>query len=213
MQRATRLAGRTLGHVAMDYGITVPRDLKRAKGWTGKLMELALGATASTLPEPDFEYIGVELKTLPIGVNGRPRESTYICTVPLATAKRPDWHDSTVKKKLSRVLWVPFEADRGLGIALRRISNPFLWSPDHLQERILRGDWEEFMERIALGELDHINARHGRALQIRPKAANAGAVMRTATASGEPGPTLPRGFYLRSGFTWEILKKVQSSTF
>jgi len=206
MQAAGSLAGRTLGQVAGECGVAIPNDQKRAKGWIGNLMELALGATATSQPEPDFEYIGVELKTLPLNKNGKPRESTYICTVPLAAADGHAWYRSTVRKKLDRVLWVPVEADPGLALSLRRIGNPFIWSPDQAQQEILRTDWEEFMERIVLGELDSIDSRHGKALQIRPKAANAGARTKTPTVAGDTGLTLPRGFYLRTGFTWEVLK-------
>lgn len=206
LHRAGRLAGRTLGQIAGEWGVAVPRDQKRAKGWIGNLMELSLGATASTQPEPDFEYIGVELKTLPVNHNGRPRESTYVCTVPLTLVNGLEWRSSTVKKKLDRVLWVPVEADPALAVASRRIGNPFIWSPDQQQQEALRTDWEEFMERIVLGDLDRIDARHGKVLQIRPKAAHAGARIRTPTASGETGQTLPRGFYLRTGFTWQLLE-------
>lgn len=207
METAGRLAGRTLGQIAGEQGMEVPSDQKHAKGWIGKLMELSLGATAATQPVPDFEYIGVELKTLPINHNGKPRESTYICTVPLTVVSGLEWRRSTVKKKLDRVLWVPVEADPTLAVPSRRIGNPFLWSPDQEQREALRADWEEFMERIVLGELKLINARHGKVLQIRPKAAHAGSRIRTPTTSGEMGLTLPRGFYLRTGFTWEILKR------
>lgn len=209
MENAGRLAGRTLGQIARECGVEVPGNQKRAKGWIGRLMELSLGATASSLPEPDFEYIGVELKTLPVNRRGRPKESTYICTVPLTGINGLEWGQSTVKKKLDRVLWVPVEADNTLSVQSRRIGNPFLWSPDREQLEALRTDWDEFMERIALGELDLIDSRHGRVLQIRPKAANAGARARIPTASGEAGSTLPRGFYLRTGFTWEILKSTK----
>jgi DNA mismatch repair protein MutH len=208
LQRAGRLPGRTLAQIATERGVPVPGDQKRAKGWIGKLMELSLGATAATLPEPDFEHIGVELKTLPLNNNGRPRESTYICTVTLtAVSGGLEWRTSTVKKKLDRVLWVPVEADPGIPIPLRRIGNPFIWSPDRIQQQALRTDWEEFMERIVLGELDRIDARHGKVLQIRPKAANAGTRTRTPDATGETGVTVPRGFYLRTSFTGEILKR------
>lgn len=207
MEVAGRLAGRTLGQVADVLGVVIPNNQKRAKGWIGNLIEVALGATAASQPEPDFQNIGVELKTLPLNKNGRPRESTYICTVPLAAADGHEWHRSTVRKKLNRVLWVPVEADPGLVLPLRRIGNPFIWSPDQIQQEILRTDWDEFMERIVLGELDRIDSRHGKALQIRPKAANAGSRTGTPTNTGDPGLTLPRGFYLRAGFTWEILKR------
>ena len=207
MKRADSLSGQTLGQLARGIDVRVPANQKHAKGWTGELLELALGATAATLPEPDFQYLGIELKSLPVNDNGRPRESTYMCTVPLTGITGLEWENSTLKRKLERVLWVPVEADPSITLCNRRIGKPFLWSPNSCEWSQLRTDWEEFMNFISLGELDKINARHGRVLQIRPKAASAGDRARSINMHGETGKTLPRGFYLRAGFTWEILKK------
>lgn len=206
MGNSARIAGQSLGQIARASGIQVPATQKYAKGWIGELIEISLGATAASLPEPDFQHIGVELKTLPVNKNGRPKESTYICTVPLTATTGLKWSNSTVKKKLERVLWVPVEADPSIVIFNRRIGNPFIWSPEYEQWAALQADWEEFMEYISLGRLDRIDSRHGKVLQIRPKAANSRVRVKMPTATGETGLTLPRGFYLRTGFTGEILK-------
>lgn len=169
-------------------------------------MELCLGATASSRPEPDFQYIGIELKTLPINHIGKPKESTYVCTVPLTVEADISWSGSVVKQKLSRVLWVPVEADASIEFAQRRIGSAFLWSPDPQQEADIRTDWQELMDMIHMGEIDKISSQHGKVLQIRPKAANARALTKTATATGESGFTLPRGFYLRASFTHNLLR-------
>ncbi|MCH7696936.1 MAG: DNA mismatch repair endonuclease MutH [Proteobacteria bacterium] len=205
IDNADRLAGKTLRQIAYEMGLTVPADQSHAKGWIGELMELCLGATASSRPEPDFQYIGVELKTLPINHIGKPKESTYVCTVPLTVEADISWSGSVVKRKLSRVLWLPVEADASIEFAQRRIGSAFLWSPDAQQETDLRTDWQELMDMIHMGEIDKISSQHGKVLQIRPKAVNARALTKTATATGEPGFTLPRGFYLRTSFTHNLL--------
>src|SRR5262245_63735628 len=97
-QRATRLV------------IRVRTQSVRAKGWAGGLIEAALGASASSRSEPDFQLIGVELKTIPVDRAGVPTESTYVCTVPLAGTDDPRWEASKVHLKLRRVLWMPLEA-------------------------------------------------------------------------------------------------------
>ena len=66
MLAASALAGRTLGDIAHEQGVVVPNDLKRAKGWVGELFESALGASAGSRPVPDFEDLGIELKSLPL---------------------------------------------------------------------------------------------------------------------------------------------------
>ena len=207
LTRADAIAGRALGDVAAESGLPVPATTRRGKGWTGTVIEHALGANAGSLPEPDFRLISVELKTIPIGPNRRPLESTYVCTVPLAGDAAPDWQDSNVRRKLARVLWVPFEGDRAIPLPERRIGSALLWSPSDEEESALADDWETLMDRVVLGRVEEISAREGECLQIRPKAANAAARRLAIGASGAKEPTLPRGFYLRAHFTAAILAR------
>lgn len=207
LARANRLAGRTLAELAELAGRPVPEDQRRAKGWPGELIEAHLGATAASLAEPDFQAIGVELKTIPIGRSGRPRESTYVCTVPLTGAHGLTWEASWVRGKLLRVLWLPVEADREIALRDRRVGSALLWSLEPDLEAVLRTDWEELMELVCLGRLDELSARQGTYLQVRPKAANSRSLRWAVGAGGERVLTNPRGFYLRTAFTLEILRR------
>ena len=205
LARAGSLNGKTLRQIAGIIGVPVPQRLVHAKGWIGTLMERFLGACAGSLPEPDFAELGIELKTLPVGKDQRPKESTYICHVPLLPVSNGGWENSLVKRKLSRVLWIPVEADPAIPVAERRIGSPLLWSPDRHQEKTLRHDWEELMEMVMLGNLDQLSARLGKYLQIRPKARDARSLRTGTDAEGHLIKTLPRGFYLRVSFTQQIL--------
>ena len=206
MQNAGGLAGLTLAQLAGRLGVPLPSHPDRAKGWTGALVEKYLGASAASLPEPDFQAIGVELKTLPVNRHGKPAESTYVCTVPVRDVTGMRWESSTVRKKLARVLWVPVESDSVVDFSRRRIGSPFLWSPDPGQEHDLRTDWEEIIELISLGRLEEITSALGNVLQVRPKGMNSAALTPTVDAGGEAGMTLPRGFYLRTSFTRQVLQ-------
>ena len=170
-------------------------------------METALGASAASKPEPDFQLIGVEMKTLPVDAGGKPRESTYVTTVPLHHHTSIDWETSNVRIKLNRVLWVPIESDDGIELGARRIGTPLIWSPNSQEEGDLRADWEELMDMVCLGQLADITAHHGTWLQIRPKAANSHSRRIGIESSGAPVPTLPRGFYLRTRFTERLLQQ------
>ena len=207
LARAERLAGLPLAQVAALLDQRVPPTLHNAKGWVGQLLETALGASAGALPEPDFRHIGVELKTLPLNPQGEPRESTYVCTVPLTGNTGLQWETSWVRRKLARVLWMPVEADPAIPLGERRLGMPLLWSPDPADEAVLRQDWEELMEMVVTGRLDELSARHGTWLQIRPKAANARARCHGYDAEGRLTETLPRGFYLRTAFTRRLLNR------
>ena len=205
LERAERLAGRSMAWVAARAGAAVPEDLRRAKGWIGQVIEAVLGATAGNRAEPDFPHLHVELKTLPVNDDGRPRESTYVCTAPLDGSIEPDWERSWVRGKLSRVLWLPIV---GTGApADRVVGSPLLWSPSDDEDALLRADWEELTGLIAAGELWQIDARRGRALQIRPKAASRSELVWTQDADGRWVRENPRGFYLRPSFTGELLRR------
>jgi DNA mismatch repair protein MutH len=205
LERARAIAGLTLGELAARLARRVPRDLRAHKGWAGELIEQALGASSGSRAAPDFPDLGIELKTLPVSADGRPLESTHVCILTLTDCIGIDWDHCPVRAKLARVLWVPVEGARKRPLAGRRVGNPLLWSPSPDQERRLRIDWEEIMERVGVGELDQVNARHGACLQLRPKAADARSLTPAIGADGARVMTLPRGFYLRAAFTAEIL--------
>lgn len=206
LARCRDLAGLTLAQVAEHLGETVPDDLNRRKGWVGQCIERALGATASARAEPDFQALGVELKTLPVDRRGRPRESTYVCTVPLE-GPAESWQACWLRRKLARVLWLPIQAAPRTPAAARRLGMPLLWSPTPEEEAALRTDWEELMDMVHMGELERITARHGEVLQIRPKAADARALRTAVGADGAPTRVNPRGFYLRPTFTAALLRR------
>jgi DNA mismatch repair protein MutH len=207
LRRAESLAGQRLADLAHALGTQVPADLRRAKGWPGQLVEAWLGASAGSLAEPDFRNLGVELKTIPVGRDGDPLESTYVCTVPLEGACAATWENSWVRRKLARVLWLPMEADRETPLAQRRVGAALLWSLEPDLEAVLRTDWEEIMELVCLGRLAELSARLGVYLQVRPKAANARSLRRSVGADGGSVLTNPRGFYLRAAFTREVLRR------
>ncbi|MFW5968671.1 MAG: MutH/Sau3AI family endonuclease, partial [Persicimonas sp.] len=176
-------------------------------GFVGRLIESALGATAGNRPAPDFEELGVELKTLPIGRDKTPRETTYVCRVPLSDIEEITWEDSRVKKKLDSVLWVPVVAAPEVRVAERRVGQALLWRLEGPYAEALRRDWEEHVETIRLGFIDGVSASDGRYLQIRPKAADASQKTWAPGKDGGQVLSLPRGYYLRREFTAEILRR------
>ena len=205
LERAFALSGKSLAEIADSLGALVPSQLTHAKGWAGQLLEMLLGATAGNLAEPDFQELGIELKTIPLNHKGLASESTYVCIAPLKNTAGLSWENSLVKQKLSRVLWIPILRNINNVLGQQQIGIPYLWSPTSAEEAILRHDWEDLIEMISLGQLEYITARHGEWLQIRPKAANAKALSYGIDEWGNQIATLPRGFYLRAKFTRQLL--------
>ena len=206
LERARTLAGRTLAVIARGEHLEVPADLRRAKGFVGQLVERALGATAGSRAGPDFQVLGVELKTLPVDVRGRPVESTFVCTIPLARVGDIEWLDSPVRAKLRRVLFVPVEGERERPVAERRVGEPFLWSPSADEEADLKFDWDELSGRIGRGDVESVTGHLGRFLQVRPKAADSHARGLARDGDGVAFAALPRGFYLRATFTERVVR-------
>jgi DNA mismatch repair protein MutH len=207
VQRARGLAGLRIGQLAERFSLSAPADLRRAKGFVGALVERALGATAGSRAAPDFEALGIELKTLPVDSRGRALESTFVCTIPLVEIGEVEWLSSRVRRKLNRVLWVPVQGERQIPVPERQIGEPLLWALTAEAEAALRFDWEELAGIIGRGDVESITGHIGRCLQIRPKAADSHARRRGIDADGVGFAALPRGFYLRASFTSEIVRQ------
>ena len=203
LDRANELAGKTFASLSQSLNKKIPANLLTEKGWLGQLLELALGATAGSKPEPDFQHLGIELKTLPLNAQQQPKESTFICTASLPCAN--EWRQSDVWQKLKCILWIPIEADPNIPFSERRIGTPILWRPTTAQEKILQQDWEELTEMLTIGDYQNLTAKVGTYLQMRPKAANSNVLRKAINREGEPQLIVPRGFYLRTIFTKQIL--------
>jgi DNA mismatch repair protein MutH len=174
----------------------------RRKGKVGTLLELLLGASAGSAGEPDFPLLGVELKTIPVDMEGRACESTFVCSLgPLAETDSATWHSSRVRRKLAHVLWVPIVRDP----AGERIGEPLFWRPSAAQEAVLRSDFDDIVGLCAIGQVEQLTARVGLWLQARPKAAHGGVRARAYGPDDEPLEAMPRGFYLRARFTTALL--------
>ena len=203
-ERAAQLSGKRLCDLAAELGVRLGGDALHTKGRTGELVERALGAYAGAASTPDFPDLGIELKTIPLDLGGRPRESTFVCALHVASADEEEWSTSRVRAKLAHVLWVPIETPDHATWSERRVGTPFFWRPTTSQEAVLRADFEELTGLIGVGRIEELTARLGRWLQIRPKAAH-GRIRTVAFGSeGERIATVPRGFYLRPSFTRAI---------
>jgi len=204
--KAQALEGMSLMQLARALSLSMPLNLLKAKGWVGQAIERFLGAESASLPQPDFPSLNIELKTLPLNQKARVMESTYVTHCSLSNIQ-PNWVSSVCYQKLKKVLWIPIEGDKTIPLAQRRIGRYILWSPDAEEMQILAEDWQMLMEMIIRGDIEKIHGSLGRYLHIRPKAANAKVLTHAFNAEGESIKTLPRGFYLRSVLTNQILDK------
>ncbi len=211
LSRAWDLAGLTLGELGSNVRVDVPDEAVRGKGVAGQILEKALGATAGSRPEPDFVGLCVELKTIPLNAAGKPKESTFVCSISLAAMADTDWERSTVLKKLSTVLFVPVEAASDTALRDRRGGRAYLWEPTADERNLLRADWERLAAMIAAGDVTQITGHLGEVLQVRPKAPHGKSRRRAPDEEGAVQWTMPRGFYLRPAFTGAVLTRLRDA--
>jgi DNA mismatch repair protein MutH len=202
MIRASALAQRSVGEIAEALQWDIPRDARKAKGYVGQLIEAALGADPEAGERPDFTTLGIELKTIPMAPNGKPVESTFVCSIDMAGVDRELWEASRLRQRLLRVLWMPVTGARYAPLAERSVGLPVLWSPTDDDEAALRADWERIIGTVSIG--GSITAHVGAVLQARPKAASS-SVRQLSVDDDAMARTLPLGFYLRSAFTQQII--------
>lgn len=205
LKQCAQIEGMSFAQLAYFLNFPIPAVPIKRKGWAGMAVELALGTTAGNRAIPDFVQLGIELKTLPLNKQGTPAESTFVTSISLLTLHQEHWLTSQCYQKLKRVLWLPIEGDKAIPFSERRIGQAILWSPKPEDEQILARDWLELTTLICTGKLEEINATIGEYLQIRPKAANARSVCYGFDSQGNKILTLPRGFYLRSRFTKQLI--------
>jgi DNA mismatch repair protein MutH len=203
---ALALCGCTLGEIAAVLGVVLDGGGARSKGKAGQLLERALGASGGAGAVRDFPGLAVELKSIPVDLEGRPRESTFVCALPLAEADRAVWGASWVRRKLGCVLWLPVITPARSAPAERRIGRAVLWRPTRGQEAVLAADFEEIVGRVGAGRVEELDGRAGRWLQARPKAAHGRVRTVAYGVDEEPIAVLPRGFYLRARFTGALLR-------
>lgn len=202
MVRASALANRTVAEIAQALQWPLPPDPKRAKGFVGQLLEAALGADPLAGELPDFPHLGVELKTVPVGPNGRSVESTFCCSIAMADVDREEWLSSRLRQRLARVLWMPVTGARFAELGERRVGAPVIWSPSAEEDAALRADWETIIGTMA--RLGHVTAHLGNVLQARPKARDS-SVRQLGVDDTGARRLLPLGFYLRAPFTARIV--------
>ncbi|MBQ3774662.1 MAG: DNA mismatch repair protein MutH [Ruminobacter sp.] len=191
MHRVIALNGMTVGELASALNIPLPYNTKNAKGYIGQLAEIALGATAGAKPVQDFINLNVELKTIPLLKNCRPAQNTHVCILEHQHIRNQTFENSNFYNKIKQVLWLPVEGDPSIIFAERHFGTGFLWHPDDRQYRILRDEWEEIMEFIAINGIKSITSDIGENVLLAP--------------CGGTKNNYQYGFYLRKSFTAQII--------
>jgi DNA mismatch repair protein MutH len=157
--------------------------------------------------------LGIELKTVPVGRDLLPMESTAVCHIDPVAIAGESWDTSYTRRKLAKVLFialeVPVQGPNPLAASVgdRRVVAVRLWSPSPDEEALLRADFELFARAyFRLGRAAEITGYLGRVMQVRPKARRATDLRAAFGSDGHPTRIGRCGFYLRPAFICGILR-------
>lgn len=200
------IGGRSIAELAALAGVDLPYGNKTAKGYTGQLTEIFLGATAGNLSLPDLRKLNIEVKTLP--VNGRLQsvESTFICSAELTGSEFVPFRQSALFHKISRVLFIPVLAPAGCRVAQRRILGHFFFTPGEDELLRIEEDYKDFADLVMSGRADEITGDMGNIIQMRPKAASGNSLTPIRNSEGDLLFTRPKAFYLRASYTSKLCR-------
>ena len=204
MDRALELAGRRLDELAT--WLHAPARLGgAARGDVGDHVERLFGLAPNSSPQPDFPIAGIELKTVPLRQRARGwvvKERTTISMIDyVALAAEVDWKGASVRKKLSKILFIFFKWAPGVPLATLVIDSVYLWKPDDRQLSYLEADWNAIHRKVRRAEAHLLSDSDTLVLAATTKARDS----RQRRSQVAPGPPAkPRAFTFKASFVDSI---------
>jgi DNA mismatch repair protein MutH len=120
---------------------------------------------------PELEKAGIELKTIRLKSNGKPREAMSFPGFKYLEIVSQDWEDSSFFEKLeSRFLFVVFMEDEA---GVERLSRVFYWNMPYDDRLEAQRVWEDTKRRVAIDASDLPKGTESHIAHVRPKARNA----------------------------------------
>ena len=202
--KSNKISGIRITDFCKPFNEFFSEKTKKSSGYLGKILEIYLGTSGKNFPIPDFPNLNIELKSLPLNKNMLPKNIVKICSTsffPLET--NYSWETSIVKRKLEKVLWIPFQSDKSVPYHRRRILQPFL-SNLKGYEKIIKEDYENIITLLFLGKLNLISPTLGKYLILKPISSNKN-LTNFLNDKGELIKTNFVGFYINKKFLKKII--------
>lgn len=195
VDRAAAMPGRSFAELATVPGLSEASS-PHTKGRVGVAAEAYFGMEADGLPEPDFRSAGIELKTVPL----RPRndevlvkERAFISMIDYHRLVDEDWATASVRRKLSRILFVYYDWRPRAPLGELVVSDVVLWSPTPELMTAFGQDWRAVRDLVRAGRASEISESHGSVL-----------VAATKGPGGPPSRTQPYSSELARQRAWAL---------
>lgn len=182
-RRFSEFEGQTVAEIAASFGLA--KTSNSQKGFHRQIAVKMLAAGGSSIPELDRS--GIELKTIRLGRNGKPRESMSFPGFKFLDIVNEVWEESSFFEKIEKkFLFVVFEP-----AASREIfRTAFLWNMPYVDRLEAQRVWEDTKRRVAIDASDLPGMTESPVAHVRPKGKD----------GNDKIPTPQGGMYLRQAF-------------
>lgn len=164
-ERFKPFIGMSLGEIAKHFGY----KKKSPKSFTRQLAMRMISNGGDSVPE--LEKAGVELKTVRLTKNGRPREAMSFPGFKPLEIIHEDWENSNFFQRVeSRFLFIVFRQGED---GIERLERAVYWNMPYQDRLEAKRVWEETKQRIIDNVPNLPRSSESNVSHVRPKAKNA----------------------------------------
>ncbi len=176
------------------------RKSKNYKGFKRAIAQLMLSSDGGTIAE--LQMGNIEMKTVALGTNGRPRESMSFPAFNYMEIVNQEWEESEFFERIERkILFVIFQKDAD---GVERFRGAAFWNMPHSDRLEAKRVWEEAKRRIKSGESALPARIESRVAHVRPKAKDGLDKARTPAGTFE----VKKCFWLNNSYIAEVLTPI-----
>jgi DNA mismatch repair protein MutH len=198
LDRLRPLFGLSLGQISQRVALPLPTVLP--KNFKADLIRRVLTGGDSVVPE--LEKSGVEVKTITLSSDNRPREHMSFPGFKFLDIINEDWWESSFCEKLEKkFLFVVFRQD---GTGEQRLLKAGYWNMPYQDRMEAKRVWEDTKRRVAIDATDLPRASESHVAHVRPKARDGND--RIPTPQG--GTHVKQCFWLNRDYIAAVLNKM-----
>ena len=146
----------------------MPADATRRKQAGGDVVEKVLQIAKNSIPKPDLEYLGTEVKTIPLNTRSRPRQWTKISAFNIASVvAEADFRRSSVFAKLRSILFVPVMKTNNDAPDFWYLRPSFLWLPTEDQLVRFETDYQVIRTAAVAEDWGGLSSGSGESLTLK----------------------------------------------
>jgi DNA mismatch repair protein MutH len=154
--------------LAPALGMTLPADPTRRKAVGGHLVESLLSIAKNSLRHADLDYLGTEVKTIPLNTRSSPRQWTKITAFRIdETSQQPDFRHTPLFGKLRSILFVPIMKTDNTIPDFWYLRPPFLWLPTEGQLEQMETDYLGIHQACLTKDWSRLTGRAGTYLTLK----------------------------------------------